>query len=526
MPRNKLRETIRGKLAFKQDAMPTQLGILGDRNGTVAVPDRPGYVFARVNDVEMQVYSAPGIAQLPGLAVVIGYRPEMPGLLQVLSAATSGAIAGQGTGAAIGKHRTQHEWPHADAVMIDERQITPLRISPVEGFTVTIFDGFVWLDNYLSYVHLASPIDLSSYVPTTSGKTRLVWFVINDSGVVITVAGAEVNLADLNTSVTPTFSGVKYVLGAVRLYYGQTQIWEGLDSSDVLDLRFPVWHRHASSTLVNEINRIKTYHVADGSVEDFDVTALGLTTALAHAADNDTVALPNCSLTGNFSVPAHVFLSGNGSVIYGWIQLHNLSRVHLLLINNNANDASDIACIYGPASGLVYISDCSLYANQQGSGRAAGIEGAGGDLIVYNTPISGVSAGGNGYGYYTTYSGIFREMTGTLQGSTSCFQALSDSDVLLSAVQTSPDIKGRPLPSDRAAWDAVGYPELHAKDLSLGTPMYHAPLPGLAGEVLTSDGSKWTSAQAAGAPREILQDSSGAILYDDNGLNILYVEVD
>ena len=54
-----------------------------------------------------------------------------------------------------------------------------------------------------------------------------------------------------------------------------------------------------------------------------------------------------------------------------------------------------------------------------------------------------------------------------------------------------------PLQGDRSAWDVDGYPSKHASDLYAGMPAYHTPLPGTVGEILVSDGTKWTS-QAPG----------------------------
>ena len=50
-----------------------------------------------------------------------------------------------------------------------------------------------------------------------------------------------------------------------------------------------------------------------------------------------------------------------------------------------------------------------------------------------------------------------------------------------------------PVRGDRAAWDDIGYPELHSKDLDLATPVHHLPSAAVVGYVPNWDGSKWIS---------------------------------
>ena len=242
------RKKIKKIFLAKQDRLTYQQAIIGNLSGVVDVVDEPGWIWAQVAGAVTKIYCAPGLSRTPGMSVMVGYLPQIPDLYQVVGVSLQGSITYQG-GATIGKHRTQHEWPNSDAVMIDERQITPLRITPIGGFLVNVLPGFVWIDNALYYVSLANPFMLNSLVPTTAGKVRFVWIVIDNTGTLQTVTGDEVDTADFDTTVVPTFADtVAYVLGAVRLFTEQTSIWEGMDSSDVLDLRFPIWHKGGSSS--------------------------------------------------------------------------------------------------------------------------------------------------------------------------------------------------------------------------------------------------------------------------------------
>jgi len=54
------------------------------------------------------------------------------------------------------------------------------------------------------------------------------------------------------------------------------------------------------------------------------------------------------------------------------------------------------------------------------------------------------------------------------------------------------DQRGRPVDGDRSGWNAIDYPDIHAKDLKDSTPMRHAPLPTGVGDVIYStSGSTW-----------------------------------
>ncbi len=54
------------------------------------------------------------------------------------------------------------------------------------------------------------------------------------------------------------------------------------------------------------------------------------------------------------------------------------------------------------------------------------------------------------------------------------------------------DQRGRPSDGDRAGWDVVNYPDVHAKDLKDGRPTRHAPLPTGEGDIIYStSGSTW-----------------------------------
>jgi len=50
-----------------------------------------------------------------------------------------------------------------------------------------------------------------------------------------------------------------------------------------------------------------------------------------------------------------------------------------------------------------------------------------------------------------------------------------------------------PTRGDRSAWKVSDHPGLHADDIDDGTPIYHVPVPGVAGSVPVSNGSVWVT---------------------------------
>ena len=70
-----------------------------------------------------------------------------------------------------------------------------------------------------------------------------------------------------------------------------------------------------------------------------------------------------------------------------------------------------------------------------------------------------------------------------------------------------------PLKGDRGVFDTANYPERHASDLEAAAPTVHNPLPGAAGTVPVSDGSKWI----AGTPDAGTLSYTPAVLTDWDG---------
>lgn len=257
-----IRRNYQKQQAGKQDRAYAFPGTLGNELGIVET-EQPGIVNVSLLTEVLQCYAEPAIPRTPGLPVMVGYSLEQPTLLQVLAIRAGGLDLALG-GNQLGSHHAQHEWPNADTVYIAPRQMLPLRLTIIPPWEVTIWPGHVWVGSSLYEISAPEdPFNLQALVPTTAGKARLIWFTINSSGAIAQVDGTEVDQADLTTAALPTFPPETwFILGAVRLFTGQTTISEAISGTDVVDLRFPIWHRHIASELSMAISDLSDVDTA------------------------------------------------------------------------------------------------------------------------------------------------------------------------------------------------------------------------------------------------------------------------
>jgi hypothetical protein len=238
-----VRRKLQKSFDRKQDKYPAIPGVLGNADGIVEVPGIPTNVYVTISDNVIIVYARSSIQRIPGLPVLVGYDQDQPTFMQVLTVRqTDVELVYYDNN--VSNHHTQHEWPEYDTVYTNIRQILPLRISTSSAFNVSIYPGVVWCDNTLLIIATAT-FDLSAQVPITTNKARLVWFTINTAGTIVQTNGAEVDTEDLDNTVLPTFpTDTQFIIGAVRLFYGQQVLSDAITGTDILDLRMPMWHTH------------------------------------------------------------------------------------------------------------------------------------------------------------------------------------------------------------------------------------------------------------------------------------------
>lgn len=215
--------------------------ILGDGDDLVDVPNRPGWDYARIDDIVIQAYNqATGsINDLP-----VWVRKDTHGdtqIMHVVGVRVQGhQTVEEGGTYQVTPHGSSHRWLAAeggnDPVLIEMRQFLPLRIS-TDGFEVTVYPGIVPLDdNWLPIT--AQMLDLSDDVPTTSDYGCFVLLYLNDD-ILTAAVGSEKEATLLGWSDVPDLPNRCLALAIVYLYEGQTQINESQTQTDIFDVRWP-----------------------------------------------------------------------------------------------------------------------------------------------------------------------------------------------------------------------------------------------------------------------------------------------
>ncbi len=281
-----LQRKFRKVLNKKQNVPVKVSGILGNGVGIVETGTE-NRVYVRIGDVSTTAIceSVPHINELP---VWVGYNIYDPSVLRILSMRLVDVNEDQQ--AELGAHAETHRYfgsgigGGTDVLWVDHRQIMALRIfATTNVFEIAVFPGVVYINGLpkligtlnASGTYKAATIDLGAYVVTTEDKCRLVLITINSSGALVATAGSEVNISALNTEndMPAIPAGTRWVLGAVRLYYGQSDIIEHRDNSDIIDMRWPMWHSHDGTELelaVNDLSDVAITAPADGETLIYD----------------------------------------------------------------------------------------------------------------------------------------------------------------------------------------------------------------------------------------------------------------
>ncbi len=247
---NKNRYALRKLLSAKQNAITALPGILGDFGGNVSVPGRLGYVYVRISgQPPVQVYNKVAPTNQAALPVLVGYDPLEPTLFQVL-AVRSQYLEQQGVSMAnAAQHGGTHGWFGRDPVYVALRQFLPGRITPAGGLTFSVHRFTAYFDGVLQLVAPADPISIASLQPYLgSGMGVFVLVSVNSDGEIVTTKGTEGDVSTLSIASIPAApSDTAYLLGAIRLYDGQTKIDESRLNTDIVDLRWPQVSSSSSS---------------------------------------------------------------------------------------------------------------------------------------------------------------------------------------------------------------------------------------------------------------------------------------
>ena len=251
---------------------------MGDGRGNLLDTSRDNYVWVRVGNAVTSVFNN-RVRPEYDLAVLVGRDPIQPRFAQVLS--TRSTAPGGTNGGAIGTpphartHRYMANGGGDDPLFIEGMAILPLKVGAYPaGVFVKVYRNVIWVDDDFP-VFETQLVDLSSYVPATTGKAAWVLITLDAVGDVVTTKGSEADIADL---IWPAYrpdipAGNTRVLAAVRVYYGQIATQEAHTNSDFVDLRFSGWSAGGGASH-DDVT------VSDSSTIDLAVTGQALSAAL------------------------------------------------------------------------------------------------------------------------------------------------------------------------------------------------------------------------------------------------------
>jgi len=226
----------------KEETRDIRLGyitaISGDLNGDI--PQRLWIQSISDNTGAIQVLN-PGVVQRPSVGMLVYYErdPKEPAKWQLIQFKRSAYADDLLTlenlpQAGLQPHAIEHIYrpgnPGADPIDIYPRALTEFRVTPTNpaSMKVQIFGG--WYPGATNYQRFEGPVDsadLTSYVPSTTGKASILAICLNQSGAIEYVAGTEyVNGLPVPSAAWPVVSGSKLILSAVRLVQGMTSVTE------------------------------------------------------------------------------------------------------------------------------------------------------------------------------------------------------------------------------------------------------------------------------------------------------------
>ena len=205
---------INERFSKKQNEMKRLPAQMGGGDGVLRVPGLNNFVYVTIADKTLPAFNN-RVPPKKGLRIWVGYSPEEPNLFQVLSTRTDTPAGDVDTTIGGYAPAIRYEWlakyGGEDPLNVHLRAFTPLKlgVSATGGLNVDLYSGYVYSSGY---IHIdRQDIDMTSHVPSTSGKCALVLVTINTSGTVVTTKGSEVNVADLVVTDLPAIPSILFL---------------------------------------------------------------------------------------------------------------------------------------------------------------------------------------------------------------------------------------------------------------------------------------------------------------------------
>jgi len=227
-------------------------GVIGDiTTGDINVPNRTSIIYVTLysGQVLNNVLNL-RVPNLLGLRVRIGFdENDLPNTLQVLGARGAYYGANDDTTKGVAFHNKQHQWPYADTVHVSGEQFLPSLFSPISGtLTVSIYPGiYIIATGYLHH-KVTTIVDMAPSIATiTLEHARLSVIVVDDTGAFQVRDGNLVDQQDspfisayemLTDADLPALTSGDTPICAVKLYYGQLELWCNGQRNDFIDMRF------------------------------------------------------------------------------------------------------------------------------------------------------------------------------------------------------------------------------------------------------------------------------------------------
>ncbi|GAP10623.1 hypothetical protein BECAL_01796 [Bellilinea caldifistulae] len=268
---NNLQNALAKLIKHKQDILTAYPARLGDGSGKVIAG--AGLVYVRVDD-SVTIAACTNVPPIHDLNVWVGYDQFQTSLLRVLGQRD---ITGkQDFAPGVSAHATMHEFMGAgslggtDVIKVQLQQFMPLAVWPYQQLKVIVYPGVVWIDNQYKLIAdtnqygkpVPKVIDFTEYPAPAVNKEMYYLIGIDNTGNIQVVGGTQVDWGTITLNDIPDIPSVmRYPLAAVRRTNEQDAIVMNRESSDIVDLRFPLAHKHTENDLPNNALKIGGYPV-------------------------------------------------------------------------------------------------------------------------------------------------------------------------------------------------------------------------------------------------------------------------